>query len=66
MWHIGIDLHRHTVVIAAVNDSGQAFEPVTHACRETEAILETVQRLKPFRALIAATSKYRFFVRTPL
>ena len=60
MWHIGIDLHRHTVVIAAVNDTGQASEPVTHSCRETEAILETVTRLKPFRAVIEATATYRW------
>jgi len=30
MWHVGIDLHRHTVVIAAVNDAGEAMNPVTN------------------------------------
>lgn len=60
VWHLGIDLHRHTVVIAAVSDTGQAFEPVTHACRESETILETVRRLKPFRAVIEATATYRW------
>ena len=24
MWHVGIDLHRATVVLAAVNDAGEA------------------------------------------
>ena len=28
MWHIGIDLHRETVVFAAVNDLGEVRPPV--------------------------------------
>lgn len=29
MWHVGIDLHRITVVLAAVNDNGEAMNPIT-------------------------------------
>jgi len=60
MWHIGIDLHRRTVVIAAVDDSGQATKPVTLDCRETSAIVEHVRGLRPFRAVIEATASYRW------
>jgi transposase len=28
MWHVGVDLHRKTVVIAAVDDSGEVRPPV--------------------------------------
>ena len=60
MWYIGIDLHRATVVIAAVDDSGRAIEPARIACLDTDAILRAVRRLKPFRAVIEATSNYRW------
>jgi transposase len=33
MWHLGIDLHRRTVVLAAVHDSGEAAEPKTFGCQ---------------------------------
>jgi hypothetical protein len=32
MWHTGIDLHWHTVVLAAVHDSGEVTEAVRFAC----------------------------------
>ncbi len=28
MWHVGIDLHRATVVMAAVNDVGEAMDAI--------------------------------------
>ncbi len=61
MWHVGIDLHRATVVLAAVNDSGQATEPRRIDCQDTAGILEALGRLKPFRAVIEATGTYRWF-----
>jgi len=27
MWHVGIDLHREFMVMAAVNDTGEAMAP---------------------------------------
>lgn len=60
MWHIGIDLHRRTVVMAIVHDSGEVGEPTTFGCRETDRIVEFVRRFKPFRAVIEATSTYRW------
>ncbi len=29
MWHLGIDLHRRTVMLATVHDSGEVVEPKT-------------------------------------
>lgn len=60
MWHVGMDLHRATVVIAAVDDSGRVIEPARINCRDTQAILGAVSVLKPFRAVIEATSNYRW------
>lgn len=60
MWHVGIDLHRATVVLAAVNDTGEAMSPVTIQCKDTAAIVETVGKLGPFRAVIEATGTYRW------
>ena len=60
MWHIGIDLHREFVVIAAVRDNGEVMEPVRIACSETEDILDAVRTLGRFRAVIEATGTYRW------
>jgi hypothetical protein len=56
MWHLGIDLHRRTVVLAAVHDSGETREPRTIGCRDIDRLVDYVRALKPFRAVIEATS----------
>ena len=60
MWHVGIDLHRQTVVIAAVDDLGNALAPRRIDCRDRTGILEAVRPLQPFRAVIEATGTYRW------
>jgi transposase len=60
MWHIGIDLHRRMLVMAAVKDDGQVIDPVRIDCQDTAAILNAVEDLKPFRAVIEATATYRW------
>jgi transposase len=60
MWHIGIDLHREFVVMAAVRDNGEIMEPVKIACQETESIREVMRSLVPFRAVIEASGTYRW------
>jgi transposase len=60
MWHVGIDLHREFVVIAAVRDNGEIMEPVKIACRQPEAISEVLRSLTPFRAVIEASGTYRW------
>jgi transposase len=60
MWHVGIDLHRQTLVIAAVNDAGACLAPRRIACVDREAIVEAMRSLDPFRAVIEATGTYRW------
>jgi transposase len=60
MWHVGIDLHRATVVLAAVNDIGEAMNPVTIPCKDATAIVSTVNALGSFHAVIEATGTYRW------
>jgi len=60
MWHVGIDLHRATIVLAAVNDMGEAMNPVTIPCKDATTIVSTVNALGSFRAVIEATGTYRW------
>ena len=63
MWHVGIDLHRATVVLAAVNDVGEAMNPITIPCSDTAAIVNAVKALGTFRAVIEATRNLSLAVR---
>ena len=60
MWHVGIDLHREFIVMAAVRDNGEVMEPMRIACSETEDIVNTVRTLGRFRAVIEASGTYRW------
>jgi transposase len=60
MWHVGIDLHRSTVVIAAVNDAGGAMNPITIRCADTAGIVEVLKKLGSFRAVVEASGTYRW------
>jgi transposase len=60
MWHVGIDLHRVTVVLAAVNDAGETMDTVTIRCADTAAIVEAMKKLGHFRAVIEASGTYRW------
>ena len=60
MWHVGIDLHRATVVLAAVNDAGESMNAITIRCEDTEAIRGVAKKLGAFRAVIEATRTYRW------
>jgi len=60
MWHVGIDLHRKSLVMAAVQDDGEVVEPVRIDCHDRAAILKAVEDLRPFRAVIEATGTYRW------
>jgi transposase len=47
-------------VLAAVNDIGEAMNPVTIPCADTATIVSAVSALGPFRAVIEATGTYRW------
>ncbi|NIO27867.1 MAG: IS110 family transposase [Candidatus Latescibacteria bacterium] len=63
MWHVGIDLGRRTLYVAAVHDSGLVRDPVTIDCDDSKQILRTFKELTPFRAVIEATGTYRWLFR---
>jgi transposase len=58
MWHVGIDLHRQDLVVAAVDDDGDVLAPVHIACRDEERIREHFSSLQPFRCVVEATETY--------
>lgn len=60
MWYVGIDLHRETVVIAAVNDAGEVVKPVSVPCQDTATIVNVVKVWGSFRAVIEASATYRW------
>jgi transposase len=60
MWHVGIDLHRKSLTIAAVHDSGEVRPAVRFSCLETDRIVAALAAMKPFRAVVEATSSYRW------
>lgn len=60
MWHLGIDLHRHTVVIAAINDAGEVRPAVKFDCSQPGEIERFCEQFQPFRCVIEATSTYRW------
>lgn len=61
MWHVGVDLHRKTVVIAAVHDSGEVRPAVRWETCQVAEIVETFREFGEFRAVIEATATYRWF-----
>jgi transposase len=63
MWHVGIDLGRKTIYVAAVHDNGSVRDPVSISCSDCDKIIQTFKDLKPFRAVIEATGTYRWLFR---
>jgi hypothetical protein len=63
MWHLGIDLHRNSLTLAAVSDGGELRPPVRIECLDTDGIVAAVAAVSPFRAVVEATSHYRWLVR---
>jgi transposase len=62
MWHVGIDLHRATIMVAAVNDSGKMRPAKRFCCATSAEIRAYFEQLTPFRAVIEATGTYRWLL----
>lgn len=60
MWQVGIDLHRKTVVTAAVSDKGEVCDARTFSCQDRDGIISWFLALGEFRAVIEATETYRW------
>lgn len=60
MKYAGIDLHKVDLVVAWENELGQRTKPRRIWCRDEEGIVKHFQSLRPFRAVIEASSSYRW------
>ena len=60
MWHVGIDLHRKTIVIAAVHDTGEVRPPVRWENWQTADICKTFEAFGELRAVVEAAGTYRW------
>jgi transposase len=63
MWHIGIDLHRQSIMVAAVNDAGEVRPAKRFACATADEVRSYFEELRPFRAVIEATGTYRWLLK---
>ena len=60
MYYIGIDLHKQDLVMAVEDEHGPVGRPRRIACRDMDAILASVERWRPFRAVVEASASYRW------
>jgi transposase len=60
MHYVGIDLHKRSLVMAIEDERGPVGKPRRIACRDEAAIVEAFRGLRPFRAVIEASSSYRW------
>ena len=60
MFYAGVDLHRRSLVVAVEDEAGKEVAMRQFACEEVQAIKEFFSGLGPFRAVIEASSSYRW------
>ena len=60
MHYVKIDLHKHTMVVAVDDNEGPVGKACSYACQDVAAIKEYMERLRPFRGAIEASSSYRW------
>ena len=60
MKYIGIDLHKRVLVVAVEGGSGRRPTPRTFCCRDVDAVRAFFEVHRPFRAVIEASSSYRW------
>jgi len=60
MHYVGIDLHKRDLVMAVEDDRGPVGKPRRITCRDEAAIVKAFRKLRPFRAVIEASSSYRW------
>jgi transposase len=60
MYYIGVDLHKRTLVIATEDDSGAKEKAISFSCRDTDQIQTFFESRSPFKAVIEASSSYRW------
>jgi len=60
MHYVGIDLHKQDLVVAVENDFGPVGRPWRCRCGDVGPIAEHFLALRPFQAVIEASSSYRW------
>jgi transposase len=59
---VGIDLHKKTIVLCALDQDRRVVARRTFACGQPEAIVEFFRGLRPFQAVVEATASYEWLV----
>ena len=60
MYYVGIDLHRRFLVVAREDENGPVGRPLRFLCSDVEGIERAFRSWRPFRAVIEASSTYRW------
>jgi len=60
MHYVGIDLHKRDLVVCVMDDDGATSKPVRMSCRDVPLVREFFENVGPFRAVIEASSSYRW------
>ena len=62
MNYVGIDLHKKTIVLCALDRDRRVVARRTFACGDPDAILDFFRGLGPFQAVVEATASYEWLV----
>ena len=62
MHHVGIDLHKDSIVLCVLNDDLKATRRRTFACAAVDDIRAFFAGLGPFRAVVEATASYHWLL----
>ena len=62
MNYVGIDLHKKTIVLCAMDQDRKVTHRRTFACGQAEVIRAFFAGLGPFRAVVEATASYEWLV----
>ena len=60
---VGVDLHKKTAVVCAVNQARQVLETRRLACSDPDGIRKWFATLESFQVVVEATASYEWFVR---
>lgn len=62
MKYVGVDLHKHVIVICVVNPARQVLERQRFHCRQTDELARWFAAQQPFAVVVEATASYEWFV----
>jgi len=60
MWYLGLDVHRRSVTLAGINSEGTHLASRSYPSEDPTALLEAVQRLRPYHAVVEACGSYHW------